>query len=106
MNWSSSTCSPLSPKIPGSRRDRSRPTGEDLYASERLVISPRGRSLSAHAVAAPIPLTFGQPPDHVVVGQLAQLGLGQAPSAEALRQGDGGVHDPREMLIVKTTRHP
>jgi hypothetical protein len=32
------------------------------------------------------PLDPGELPDHLLVGQLAQLGLGQAPIAEALRQ--------------------
>jgi hypothetical protein len=36
------------------------------------------------------PLNLGEPPDHLVIGQLAQLGLGQAPIAEALRQIQDG----------------
>jgi hypothetical protein len=31
-------------------------------------------------------LDLSEPPDHLFIGQLAQLGLGQAPVAEALRQ--------------------
>ena len=34
-------------------------------------------------------LNLGEPPDHFLVGQLAELGLAQAPIAEALRQ----IHD-------------
>jgi hypothetical protein len=37
------------------------------------------------------PLHRGELPDHLLIGQLAQLGLGQAPIVEALRQiQDGG----------------